>query len=208
MPSTIQAPSDPTDSAEDFAWLRSLKPPRPFVWLGLVYRRRFLYVLLALGLIAVFEGWPELMSLRHMGYASSWRADIHVEQVPLFMGMLIVVAFVGSCYALYKQYDDSKWLARYGEIGEANLLSVQHGGRQLLVTYRFWDFRGNEIDREVVIVAEKNELPRLCAGDIIPVLYDRARPAKRNLLWPEIIRYVTYKGPAPSPETAPEPAAG
>ena len=207
--STTQPAADPVDSAADFAWLRSLSTPRPFVWLPLVYRRRFLYVVLALVLIVIFEGWPERMSLAHMSSSSSWRQDVHLEQVPLFMGMLIVVAFVGTCYALYKQYDDSKWLARHGEIAEANLLSVQHGGRQLMVTYRFWDAKGNEIEREAVIAEEKGEMPQLTAGDIIPVLYDKTRPAKRNLLWPEIIRYVAYKGAAPSPDSpATEPVAG
>lgn len=185
-------PTAITDSDEDLAWLRSLPAPRSFVWLPIVKRRRAFYVLTALILIAVFEGWPELMTLMHMGSSVSWR-DVHVQQVPLYMGMLVVVAFVGTCYALYKQFDDSKWLARYGEVTEANLLSVQRGGRQVLVTYRFWDSRGKEIEREAMITAEGREpLPELAAGDVIPVLYDRARPA-RNLLWPEMARYVVYK---------------
>ena len=204
--STTQTAPDPVDWSEDFAWLRSLPTPRSFTWQPLVRRRRFLYILLALALIVVFEGWPERMILIHLGYAGTWRQDIHVDQVPLFLGMLVVVAFVGTCYALYKQYDDSKWLARYGEITEANLISVQHGGRQLLVNYRFWDSKGNEIEREALVTAEKDELPHLSAGDIVPVLYDRVRPAKRNLLWPEMNRYVAYRGPAPE-RSAPEPAA-
>lgn len=180
------------ESEEEISWLRSIATPRPFVWLSIVKRRRAMYVLTALLLIVVFEGWPELMTLMHMGTGVSWK-DVHVQQVPLYMGMLVVVAFVGTCYALYKQFDDSKWLARFGEIGEANLLSVQRGGRQLMVVYRFWDARGKEYEREAVITAEGKEvLPPLGSGDIVPVLYDRGRPS-RNLLWPEIARYVIYK---------------
>ncbi|HEX5324060.1 MAG TPA: hypothetical protein VFW40_09755 [Capsulimonadaceae bacterium] len=203
IPSTAQSATDPIDSAEDFAWLRSIPAPRPFVWQSLVYKRRAAYGLLALLLFVIFEGWPERMSLVHMGYAGTWRQDIHLDQVPLFMGMLVVVAFVGTCYALYKQYDDSKWLARNGEIGEANLLSVQNAGKQLLISYHFWDAKGNEIEREAIIASEKNELPDLCAGDIVPVLYDRARPARRNLLWPEIARYVEYKAETEDQKTQP-----
>ena len=163
-----------------------------------------MYVLTALFLIIVFEGWPELMTLMHMGTGMSWK-DVHVQQVPLYMGMLVVVAFVGTCYALYKQFDDSKWLARHGEIGEANLLAVQRGGRQLLVMYRFWDARGREYEREATITAEGKEvLPALGSGDIVPVLYDRLRPS-RNLLWPEISRYVIYK---PRKTTAKQAQAG
>lgn len=195
-------PADTNDSEEDLAWLRSIATPRPFVWLSIVKRRRAMYVLTALLLIVVFEGWPELMTLMHMGTGVSWK-DVHVQQVPLYMGMLVVVAFVGTCYALYKQFDDSKWLARYGEVGEANLLSVQRGGRQLLVVYRFWDAHGKEYERETVVTAEGREvLPALGSGDIVPVLYDRARPS-RNLLWPEIARYVIYKARKAGTKQAP-----
>lgn len=186
-------PTELKDSAEELAWLRSIAMPRPFYWLPLVNRRRATYVFFALLLIAVFEGWPEAMTLMHMGTGTTWR-DVHVEQVPLYMGMLVVVAFVGTCYALYKQFDDSKWLARRGEVAEANLLSVQEGDRQVLVSYRFWDDRGNEHEREATISQEgKRPLPALNAGDLIPVLYDKSSPARRNLLWPEIDRYVIYR---------------
>lgn len=126
-----------------------------------------------------------------MGRGATWK---HLEpiQVALFFGALIVVAVVRVSMDTYRQFDDSKWLARYGMVAEANLLWVMNDGKSSLVSYKFWDHQNEEHEREVVINKDgPKDLPDFKPGGITAVLYDPRQAGKRQALWAEVSRYVT-----------------
>jgi hypothetical protein len=176
---------------DPFAYLHDLPMPRPFVWYGFVKLRRTIYSLASLMLLLVCVGGPMLYFVAELnGHPTTDRGK--ANQIALYFGALVVVAFVRYSYVLHKLWDDSKWLARNGRIEEANLLWVIKSEKRLVVTYRFWTPDGVEIQKETVIDADGNKpLAELKAGDVVPALYDTKSPRRRSMLWAEIERYVT-----------------
>jgi hypothetical protein len=184
-----------TRNSDPFDFLSDLALPRPMVWQSFVKARRYFYSFGAIGLLAVCIGLPLLLFIGEGREAQPSPLD-HVRpgQVALYFGALVVVAFIRYAYVLFKLWDNSKWLAQYGSIAEANLLWVIRGENRLIVTYRFWTPTGVEVRKETVIDADGPiPLADLCAGDVVPVLYDLRGPKSRGMLWAEIERYVTLR---------------
>jgi hypothetical protein len=171
--------------------LRASRRPRHYGWYPFVQRRRQAYSFACLLLLCCFVMVPLADGWSKMSHGASWRY-LEPIQVALFFGALTVVAFVRVVMGLYKQFDDSKWLARYGMVAEANLLWVLNDGKSLLVSYRFWDHQDIEHEAEVVITADgPTKLPALKPGSITAVLYDPRQAEKRHALWADVARYVT-----------------
>jgi hypothetical protein len=186
------APAPPPIKIKDpFLFLRDLSTPRPFNWYKFVEGRRRMYGWGSLALLLGCVVLPLLIGLSEI--RNEYNFDkLRPNQIALYFGALVVVAFVRYSYVLHKLWDDSKWLARYGQIEEANLLWVIHSKDRLIVTYRFWTFQGKEVMKETVIDADgPNHLADLSAGDVVPVLFDPRSPRTRSMLWAEIERYVT-----------------
>jgi hypothetical protein len=196
----------PFDSDQVTDWLHSLPFPRPFLWMQFVYVRRATYIVVTLFTLMACVGIPIWKAL---GQMRNYEGVSHLVsyQVGLFFGALIVVSFARISYAATKLFDDCKWLSRFGAVGEANLLWVLGDENGAVITYRFWDLQGRERQRETVVAPDNGrKLPVLCAGDMIPVLFDPHHPDARNLLWIEITRYVRI---APAVEnTLPAPPTG
>jgi hypothetical protein len=180
----------PTLQRNPYEYLRDMPPPRPFVWFRYVEQRRFVYGVACVILLVLCVVIPLLYSLSEVRNEYSFDR-IRPNQIALYFGALVVVAVVRYSYVLHKQWDDSKWLARYGRLEEANLLWVIRGRDRLVITYRFWTPRGEEVMKETVIDADgPAPLAALGAGDIAPVLYDPRSPHRRSMLWAEVERYV------------------
>ncbi len=175
---------------DPFALLRELPMPRPFAWYGFIRNRRMTYAFACLALLVCLVLLPLLYSMGQVH--NQFNADrIKPNQVLLFFGALIVVALVRYTLALEHLWRDSRTLARYGRIEEANLLWVISNPQRVVATYRFWTLEGEEIVRETVIDADgPHPLAAMSAGDTVPVLYDTQNPKRRNMLWAEIERYV------------------
>ena len=195
----------PTDPLAAFEWLRQMKTPRPFDWQGFVRSRRFWYGIAAICLLGFFVGLPFSWGIKQAG-ESATGGHLKPNQIAMYFGALFVVGFIIFLAQLNKQYENARWLSRHGTLGEANLLLVLNGGRNLFVSYRFWDAQGNERERDAVIVPDSpdEELPVLKAGDLVPLLYDPENPDKRNFLWVEIAKYVKLKN-AQDASAAPTP---
>ena len=196
----------PTEPQAALEWLRQMATPRPLTWRPFVKRRRFWYGLAACFLLTFFVGLPIIWGMREIG-ESATQTHMRPNQIAVYFGALFVVAFIYYVWQMTKQYENAKWLARQGSVTEANLLLVLRGGRNLFVSYRFWDAQGRERERDAVIVPDSPEedLPELQAGDIVPLLYDPQRPDQRNFLWAEVGRYVRLESAAqhPAPTTIP-----
>ena len=186
-------------SVDPFDLLRDISPTRPFGWLPFVNVRRYLYLFVALALLGLFIFLPASHYIGEAHATGQTDTSVHPNQITLYFGALVVVAFIRYAWVVFKLWDNSKWLARYGSVEEANLLWVIHGERRLIVTYRFWTPEGKEVQKETVIDADGPvPLADLSAGDVVPVLYDPHSPRRRNMLWAEIERYVTLSAAAAS----------
>ncbi len=180
-----------TKIKDPFAYLRGFAIPRPFGWYRYVEQRRAMYSVGSLVLLVVAVVFPLLIGLAEVRNEYSFD-HLRPNQIALYFGALVVVAFVRYSYILHKLWDDSKWLSRYGQIEEANLLWVIRSKDRLIVTYRFWTYQGLEIVKETIIDADgPHALAPLAAGDVVPVLFDPRSPRQRSMLWAEIERYVT-----------------
>ncbi|MDR3709820.1 MAG: hypothetical protein P4L33_16110 [Capsulimonadaceae bacterium] len=171
-------------------WLNTLPYPRPFVWQRYVYWRRAIYALVTLLMLLGFVGVPFFNGLtQSRGLEPKDR--LFATWTTIILGAFIVYAFARVSFNATKMFDDCKWLARFGAVGEATLLWVLGNDKAVSITYSFWDIHGRERQREVYIAAEGDyQLPRLAAGDTIPVLFDPHKSDQRNQLWLEVTRYV------------------
>ncbi len=178
-------------------WLNTLPYPRPFVWFRFVYWRRAVYGLVSILMLVGCVGLPLLNGL-NQSHGVEPMSRLLTYQIAIFFGALIVFAFVRVSVNASKLFDDCKWLARFGAVGEANLLWVLGDEKSAVITYRFWDIHGRERQREAFISSESGKpLPKLAAGDVIAVLFDPHKPDNRNLLWIEIQRYVRLQQASP-----------
>jgi hypothetical protein len=184
------------DSESIFAWLHSMPSPRPLVWQKHVFRRRIWYGLLCILLLFILVGLPILYGLQQV---SSTNAPEKVKptQIALYLGAIVVVAYVMFVLSVFKIYDDVKWLGQRGAIAEANLLAVLRGRKKLIVSYRFWDGEGRERERDATIDIERiHPVTDLAAGMNVPILYDPLKPEQRNYLWAEAANYLVEKLPS------------
>jgi hypothetical protein len=189
-PNAMSVAAKKTNPVMSFEALAQITPTRPFGWYRFIETRRRIYMLASLLLLFVCVFVPLVYSLSQLHNEYTFDR-IRPNQIALYFGALVVVAFVRYTYVLHKLWDESKWLARYGQLGEANLLWVIRGKQRMIVTYRFWTARGVEVMREAVIDEDgPGHLTPLAAGDVVPVMYDPRNPKQRNMLWAEIERYV------------------
>jgi hypothetical protein len=187
---------NPLDILDPFHFLANLPQPRPFVWYRFVPRKRNIYGWIAIAVLLVFVVVPLIISLQQLQRQFD-PGRLRPLWIAIIFGALVVVALVIYLYSLNRLWEDSKWLARFGRIDEANLLWVIEAPQRLVVTYRFWTPEGVEIIRETAIDADgPYPLSKLSGGDVVPVLYDSRFPKKRNLLWAEVERYVTLRDPS------------
>jgi len=181
---------DALDPQSLINWLNTLPYPRPFVWHRFVWWRRSVYGLMSILMLAGCVGYPLYTGL-NQSHGMEPNSKVLTYQAAVFFGALVVFAFVRVSVQASRLFDDCKSLARFGAVGEANLLWVLGDGNSAVITYRFYDLHGRERQREAFISAETGQpLPQLAAGDVIPVLFDPHKPDQRNLLWIEVARYV------------------
>jgi hypothetical protein len=141
-------------------------------------------------MLLLLVGVPLLYGLDQMTSTTTWE-KMRPNQIALYLGAIVVVAYVLFVHSLFKLFDDVKWLGQRGAIAEANLLSVMRGPKKLIVSYRFWDDEGRERERDAVIdIIAESSLSELKAGMTVPILYDPAKPEHRNYLWAEAEIYL------------------
>jgi len=171
-------------------WLNTLPYPRPFSWQRYVHLRRAVYGLITLLMLVGFVGVPFYNGLMHIRGVGPHQ-QLFRYWTTVIMGSVIVSAFALVSRNAGRLFDDCKWLARFGAVGEASLLWVLGSDKAINVTYCFYDIHGRERQREAYIVSEQGQpLPTLRAGDIVPVLFDPHQSDKRNMLWVEVARFV------------------
>jgi hypothetical protein len=171
-------------------WLNTLPYPRPFFWLRYVYWRRAVYGLVTLLMLIGFVGVPFYNGLTETKGLEP-NAKLFTYWTTIILGTLIVSAFARVSLNASRLFDDCKWLAQSGAVGEASLIWVLGTDKAVSITYCFYDIHGRERQREALITNETAQpLPTLSAGDIVPVLFDPHKSDQRNMLWLEISRYV------------------
>jgi hypothetical protein len=187
---------NPLDIPDPFHFLANLKQPRQFVWYKFVPRKRSIYGWVAVAVLLLFVAVPLVVSLDQLQRTFD-PAKLRPLWITIIFGALVVVSLVTYLFSLNKLWEDSKWLARYGRIEEANLLWVIEAPGRLVVTYRYWTPDNVEVIKETAIDEDgPYPLAKLSGGDVVPVLYDPSSPAKRSLLWAEAERYVTLRDPS------------
>jgi hypothetical protein len=188
----------PIETEDAFAWLSGLPKPRPLVWQPFVYRRRAWFGFLCVLLLLLAVGIPIYHGLDQMT-ADANQDRIKFNHIAIILGAAIVVGYVVFVHSLFRLYDDVKWLAQRGSIAEANILLVFRGSKKLIVSYRFWDDKGKELERDAVIdVDETHPVHDLQPGMVVPILYDPVKPETRSYLWAEAATYLTEKLPEAS----------
>ena len=187
---------NPLDIPDPFHFLANLPQPRPFVWYRFVPKKRNSYGWVALFVLLVSVIGPGLYSFQQL--QRSYDANrMRPLWIVIIFGAMVVVSLVVYLLSLNKLWEDSKWLARYGRIDEANLLWVIEAPQRLIVTYRYWTPDNVEVIKETAIDADgPYPLAKLSGGDVVPVLYDPRYPKSRSLLWAEAERYVTLRDPS------------
>jgi len=171
-------------------WLNTLAYPRPFSWQRYVYWRRAVYGLVTTLMLVGFVGVPFYNGLVQ-SHGMEPNTKLLTYWTTIILGAFIVGAFARVSLNSSRLFDDCKWLAQSGAVGEASLLWVLGSDKSVTITYVFYDIHGRERQREACITTENGQpLPKLSSGDLIPVLFDPHKSDKRNMLWIEVSRYV------------------
>lgn len=171
-------------------WLNTLPYPRPFFWQRYVYLRRAVYGLVTLLMLVGFVGVPFVNGLTQ-SHGPELSTKLVTYWTTIILGAFVVYAFARVSFNASRLFDDCKWLAQFGAVGEASLLWVLGNDKAVSITYSFYDLHGHERQRETVITTETGQpLPVLAAGDLAPVLFDPHKSDQRNMLWIEVSRFV------------------
>src|SRR5665213_1927236 len=122
---------NPLDIPDPFYFLANLPQPRPFVWYRFVPRKRNVYGWAAILVLLLAVVGPLVYDLSAMQHQFD-PAKLRPLWIAIIFGALVVVSLVVYLYSLNRLWEDSKWLARFGRIDEANLLWVIEAPQRLI----------------------------------------------------------------------------
>ena len=189
-------------------WLNSLPFPRPFIWQRYVHWRRAFYGTTTLLMLLIFVGVPFFNGITQ-SHGIEPRDRLFATWTTIILGAFVVYAIARVSFNASKLYDDCKWLARFGAVGDATLIWVLGSEKAVSITYSFFDLHGRERQREVFLTTEGAQtIPTLTAGDSVPVLFDPHNSNQRNQLWIEVSRYVRISPRLREQDGAPAPQPG